>query len=134
MFMNNMGLLIAKSGKDERAIVMYERALKHAANDPSVADLRIACLGNIAMSYRALKDLAKAEDYASKAVEEAKQAIGTENPDYGFVLAQQGVILLDDHKYEDAKESLSESIAILEKSLGNDNPQLAGIKKSYAKC
>jgi len=131
---NNMGLLMAKSNLDEQAIKMYERALTRSANDSSMAGLHISCLGNIAMSYRALKNLAKAEEYASNAVKEAKQAMPIDDPDYGFALAQQGMILVDDHKYEEARIALSEAIAVLGKALGDDHPQVAQVKISYAEC
>jgi len=131
---NNIGLLIARSNGHEKAIKMYELALFHAGDDDSLAPLRVSCLGNIAMSYKALNELGKAEQFASQAVKEARQSLGPEDSDYGFVLAQKGMILSDEHKYNEAKAALSEAIAILEKLLGSEHPQLANIKSAYAEC
>ena len=131
---NNMGLLLEKSEKHEQAIRMYQRALDHSAADESLSGLHIACLGNIAMSYKASKNLPQAEEYASKAVNEAKEVSGEDNLDYGYALAQQGMILVESHKFKEAKPALSQAITILEKSLGAKHPQVANVKESYAEC
>src|SRR5262249_10238357 len=115
----NVGLLIARSNKPEKAIEMYERALHHAEGDDTLLPLHISCLGNIAMSYKALKDYPKAEEYAEQSVKEARQALEPQSTDFGFVLAQQGMILTEDHKYDEAKTALKEAMSILEKSLGS---------------
>ena len=131
---NNMGLLLEKSELHEQAIRMYQRSLDHAADDESLNGLRVSCLGNMAMSYRAAKNLPKAEECASQAVNQAKESLGEDNLDTGFVLAQQGMILVESKKFKEAKPVLSQAIAILQKSLGAEHPQVADVKASYAEC
>ena len=131
---NNMGLLLEKSDLHEEAIRMYQCSLNHAADDESLNGLRVSCLGNMAMSYRAAKNFPKAEEYASQAVSQAKQSLGEDNLDTGFVLAQQGMILVESKKFKEAKPALSQAIAILQKSLGAEHPQVANVKASYAEC
>ncbi len=131
---NNMGLLLDKSQSYDKAIEMYQLCLDHCAGDDSLHGLHASCLGNMAMSYRSWKKLPQAEEYASKAVNEAKESLGEDNIDTGFALAQQGIIFNEEHKYKEAKPVLSQAIEILTKSLGSDHPQVTNMKETYAEC
>ena len=85
---------------------------------PALADSLLA-LGTL---YRVEGDRARAEPLLKKAAR-IYEAAG--DPHLGAAISELGVIAIQEGKYAIAREALTRTIAIFEKSLGRDHPTLA---------
>lgn len=130
---NNAGLLHAQCNNHENAILLYKKSLESAGDDPSLAVLRMSCLGNMAISYKDLNDLAKADQCAREALAQAGEE-DKEGIDYASVLFQQGQVKLAQKNYKEASPILKTACTIMERNLGKDSAQVKEMLESYHAC
>lgn len=137
--LNNLALYYQGQGRDAEAEPLYERSLAigEKALGPDHSQVATS-LTNLAEQYRERGGYAEAEPLYERALAIREKALGPDHPDVGVILnglallqEAQGAVynnlgLRDDarRRYDKAEQLFTRSLAIQEKALGPDHPDV----------
>jgi tetratricopeptide (TPR) repeat protein len=102
--LNNLGLLLAQTGRSKEAGSYLERALaiQEGAQTPNEIDLARS-LTNLGAFYRSIREYAKAEPLLQRALTLAESNLGAENRLVGQILAEYALLLHKTKRKNEAK-------------------------------
>jgi tetratricopeptide (TPR) repeat protein len=102
--LNNLGILLAQTGRSKEAGSYLERALaiQEGAQTPNDIDLARS-LTNLGAFYRSIREYAKAEPLLQRALTLAESNLGAENRLVGQILAEYALLLRKTKRKNEAK-------------------------------
>ena len=107
--LNDLGNAFAELGKDEKALISFEKAVEISKQD----DLMMSPYPNLANLYYDIGDKTKSRNYSELALKEAKEISGIYSFDYVIPLMNMGQHLMEDGNYSEALKLLNEVQGII---------------------
>ncbi|MDC0666195.1 serine/threonine-protein kinase [Nannocystis radixulma] len=125
IILNNLGAVAANRGQDAEAIARFEeaRALNERAYGPDHPLVAMA-LANLAGMESSRGDNAKGLEYALRAIA-VQERSGPESANLARYLANAGRMLREARRFAEAHELLARALAMRERLLGADHPDVA---------
>ena len=128
---NSMGILNRRMKKYQKAIEHYNNAVRLSRMlDPSLLSL---LYGNIANTYRELKEYKTSEVYFKKAICEKKVINRKDSADFAIILTDYSSLLLDEKKLDQASPVLEQAHELGLRIWGEINPQLSEIQMNMGR-
>jgi CHAT domain-containing protein/tetratricopeptide (TPR) repeat protein len=124
--LNNLAILLHRSGNLTAARPLYERALRirEAALDPEHPDVAQS-LGNLAVLLRVLGDHEAARPMIERSLAIRESALGPKHPDVAGALNNLAALLWDLGDFAAVRPLFERSLAIRESALGPKHPDVA---------
>lgn len=124
--LNNLGLILAESGRYSEASSLYTEAI--AVNRQLYGDTHPAVaigLNNLALLSRRANDLDRAEALFNEAAAIHRRLHGNSHPQIALVMTNLALVYADQGKSELARETLANAIDMQRETLDEADPQIA---------
>jgi tetratricopeptide (TPR) repeat protein len=118
-YVEELGVLLATSGRAREALALWQRALA-SASIPQSARL----LSRIASLQEAAGDIGAAEQSYRQALAAHEKAHGAAAPQTGVVCNDLGLLLENREQFKDAEEFYRRALGIFEKAYGSTHPEI----------
>ena len=132
---NSLGLVLMKKGKYAEAEPQFRQAADaHARVQGKLAGNYASSLGNLAETFKLLKDYRRAEALDREVLEITRQTLGENHKTYARALAELGFVHMYLNEYDKAAPLLKQALAIDEKALGPKHPHSMTCLSNLAYC
>lgn len=130
--LSNLGNSLRRTGRGRQANALYRRAVAIAEISGDKV-LLAQCLNNYGWYLHTQGDGEKSEAQFRRAMPLALQIVGPEHAFIGVLHANIGYALLDQGKAAEAEPEFARGLALLEKGMGTDSPDIVETLGGYAK-
>ncbi|MBS3776748.1 MAG: tetratricopeptide repeat protein, partial [Bacteroidales bacterium] len=123
MVYNNLGILYKEKDDHHKAINFYKKSIRlKKRGDPGTL---YVTQGNLANSYRLIKNYKKAEEHFSRTINQGIQQFGKSSYLLNHHYLNYGILKLDQKEYDRAKELIKKSLNITVNNLGKTNSEIS---------
>jgi len=121
MVYNNLGILYKEKEDHHKAINFYKKSIRiKKRGDPETL---YVTQGNLANSYRLIKNYKKAEEHFHRTINQGIQQFGKSSYLLNHHYLNYGILKLDQKEYEEAKKLIHKSLDLTVTHLGKTNSE-----------
>ncbi len=128
---NNLAQAVRFQKRYNDAEALYQRSTAILDTIPGAHLERGKCLGNLANFHHELGRETRAVDYYQRALVETKQALGEHHPEVALLIKNLADVRRSQSNYTESVKLYKQSIAILQRSFGPDDPALQQSLTAY---